>query len=378
MVNTLCSKSWSDVNINLSQRFVQHCCYSRFENYKEFTFDTINSSPKILQRRGSLLQGVKDKDCDACWQSESELATSYRLIHNQWGSIQDVDVKPTFIEIMLDTACDMSCIYCDETSSSKIAREKNVSILPRADYSEMNTTVNWLSTLDHEYVLSFLGGEVTYSRKFIDFLTLLSKNKNIDCSKIICSFCTNGNTKARKLDTVLEKIGNMGFKRVIGVFSNESMGKQSELIRWGLDWDVYKSNVEKYFKSPYISEVGFAMTANIFSIANFTEYVTWIFETAKKYNKKIIITGNVASNEFNCKHAQFKFDKTELLKIVKPNKDLFFKERWFNSFLKYLDFLETTVGAAPYTDKQVDEIIQKLIDQKSDDKLLDLKKYSNK
>lgn len=366
------------MNINLSQRFVQHCCYSKFENYNEFTSDTINSSPRILQRRGSLLQGVKDKDCDACWQSESELATSHRLIHNQWNSIQDVDVKPTFIEIMLDTACDMSCIYCDETSSSKIAREKNVSILPKADYSEMDATVNWLGTLDHEYVLSFLGGEVTYSRKFIDFLTLLSKNKNIDCSKIICSFCTNGNTKARKLDTVLEKIGNMGFKRVVGVFSNESMGKQSELIRWGLNWDVYKSNVEKYFQSPYITEVGFAMTANIFSIANFTEYVAWVFETAKKYNKKIIITSNVASNEFNCKHAQFKFDKTKLLKIVKLNKDLFFKERWYNSFLKYLDFLETTAGTTPYTDKQVDEIIQKLINQKSDNKLLDLKKYSNK
>jgi hypothetical protein len=74
----------------------------------------------------------------------------------------------------------MSCIYCDEVASSKIASEKKVnnSKNPKLD-EDLKVFVEFLETVakkQKDINLSFLGGEVTYSKKFFYFVEQLLEN----------------------------------------------------------------------------------------------------------------------------------------------------------------------------------------------------------
>ena len=76
--------------------------------------------------------------------SYKETNTAYRDFKNKWTNIKQVNRNINNIEITLDNICDMACVYCDATSSSRIAQElghKKVMNVP--DPAHMETFIDW-------------------------------------------------------------------------------------------------------------------------------------------------------------------------------------------------------------------------------------------
>ena len=368
---TLCSKAWTDLNIRFGSKQLRHCCKAKSQLFPDtVTSDFFNNNPTILKRRQDLIDGIEHKDCDSCWTSYRETGTSYREHRNQWTSVTDVSPELQHIEIMLDNLCDMSCIYCSEHSSHKIAQEKGLSNKVQMPNSEHYTVfLDWLSTLDYEYNLSFLGGELTYSKNFYNFLDMLVNDNRFNNKKIYLSLMTNGNTTNQQLNRLFELYDRIPESwNLLFVFSNEATGQQCELVRWGLNWNLYCNNFEHYLSYSKVSTIGLCPTVSLFTVSGLYDYLQWAFDTVRKHDKKLLITGNwVDSTILNPAYS----NRTDVIKglqeLVVSNQDLFENDRWYNECQTWLLQLQKVLNTKTYTQEQLDSFLDKLATQKKTD-----------
>lgn len=372
---TLCSKAWTDLNIDFSKRKLRHCCKTIFEPFPDkLTFDFFNKSTKIQERRNDLLSGIEHSDCNHCWISYEKTGTAYRDFENRWTKMSDLRYDVRFIEIMLDNICDMSCIYCDSDFSSKIAAEKKLKqplIQPIDD--DLDVFIAWLTDLlqsqSSSCTLSFLGGEITYSKNFFKFITRLLDATALHEKEIMISFLTNGNSDKERLQKMLDLLDTLPKKWSVNIcMSNEATGKASELVRWGVSWDKFKYNLEQYIQHPRVKFLCLSPTPCLFTIPDMLTYFEWTFNKVKEYNKKLSIAGNWIVYPTEIDVARCSVDKKTYVKKTKQlcidNKDIFAFETEFNRTLKWLDLLEERIGTIPLDQ----DALNKFLDQKAKEK----------
>ena len=375
---TLCSKAWTDLNVSFANKSVQHCCKSKRTLFpKELTVDFFNNDSTIVKRRQDLLNGIENTQCQSCWDSYKEFGTSYREHTNLWKSVADVSDQLQHIEIMLDNLCDMSCIYCSEESSHKIAQEKGLLYkMKKPDTDKYEIFLDWLSTLDYEYNLSFLGGELTYSKNFYNFLQMLLNDKRFHDKKIYLSLMTNGNTNKDQLDKFFELYNLIPDKwNFIMVFSNESMHELSELVRWGLDWHLYEKNFNYYLSYDKIKTIGLCPTLNLFTINSFYNYLEWAFDSVRKQNKKLIVFGNWVGDVNNILHPAYSKNVEVIPKIknlIMKNKDLFDNTKWYNDCLVWIDEMSKILNTKTLSEEKLNDFLQSMAKQKQSSRVFRL------
>lgn len=372
---TLCSKAWTDLNIDFAKRKLRHCCKTIFEPFPdELTFDFFNNSAKIQSRRQDLLNGIEHSDCNHCWISYEQTGTAYRDFENRWTKMSDLRYDVRFIEIMLDNICDMSCIYCDSDFSSKIAAEKKLKqpLIQPID-NDLDVFIAWLTNLlqsqSSSCTLSFLGGEITYSKNFFKFITRLLATTEIHDKEIMISFLTNGNSDKERLQKMLDLLDTLPEKWSVNIcMSNEATGEASELVRWGLSWDKFKYNLEQYIQHPRVKFLCLSPTPCLFTVPDMLTYFEWTFNKVKEYNKKISIAGNWIVYPTEIDVARCSVDKKAYVKKTKQlcidNEDIFAFESEFNRTLKWLDLLEERIGTMSLDQ----DALNKFLDQKAKEK----------
>lgn len=373
--NTLCSKAWTDLNIDFAKRRLRHCCKTTFESFpNELTFDFFNNSANIKQQRKDLLNGVEHSSCNHCWLSYEQTGTAYRDFENRWTNISDVNSNIRFIEIMLDNICDMSCIYCDSDFSSKIAAEKQMKqpLMQPID-KDLDIFIDWLiSVLEQQSescTLSFLGGEITYSKNFFKFISRLLDATVLHDKEIVISFLTNGNSDKQRLQKMLEVLDVLPTRWSVNVcMSNEATGDAGELVRWGVSWNRFKHNLSQYIQHPRLEFLCLSPTPCIFTIPEMLTYFEWVFDKIKEYNKKITIAGNWIVYPTEIDVARCSADKKIYVKKIKQlcinNKNLFAFDTEFNKTIKWLNSLEDRINTLPL-DKN---LLNKFLDQKAKEK----------
>jgi hypothetical protein len=377
---TLCSKAWTDVNISFSKQELRHCCKANHEKFPEnITPNFFNNSPGIVKRRQDLLSGIENIQCDSCWKSYRETGTAYREHNNKWQTFDDVTDDLEIIEIMLDNLCDMSCIYCTEHSSHRIAQElglPNRVQTPVEDHYKV--FLDWLSTIDYEYVLSFLGGELTYSKNFYKFLNLLIHDTRFNNKKIHLSLMTNGNTLSSQLDKFFSLYDQIPDNwNLIIFFSNEATGELSEIVRWGLDWNTYAENFKKYLTHDRIETIGLCPTPSLFTVSGLEEYLMWAFDIIRSHNKKVLITGNWVDGDtiLSPAYSNNTIVPNKIKKLVIQNSDLFVNEKWYNNCLTWTDQLEKILNTKTYTKLELTEFLDTMAYQKKSEKIYKLLNY---
>lgn len=346
MASTYCSKSWTDVVIDLHDRTVKHCCKSVPYDFPEkLTIDFINNSERIQERRQQSIEGIEHPDCIGCWKNQKSGNWSYRDWVNKWDDKEFERLKPflndplvKYIEIKLDNICDMSCLYCFADSSSKIAQEEKTKVKSKFNEHDYMILKEWISTylakINHEVVFNFIGGEATASMKFYEFIDHIEleakKNPNLD---IVISICTNANTKKFLMEKLLNTIESSSLKWNIAI-SNEAIGKDAELVRYGLDWERFQTNVIQYMSHPKIKGITFAPTLNVLNFKSFPKYVKWVHETFDKHK----------SNDISLSWVGNQIDNPECLNVATLPK----------SFITYLneahDFVNNYIGNPNYHD----------------------------
>ena len=111
-------------------------------------FDNFHNDPVWVSHREMQLQGkFPQQGCQYCERIEAQGGTSDRMLHlnekNVYPPELDTDPEavrttPRILEVFLNNACNMSCIYCDESNSTRIQKEneKFGHIVPGVPFNE--------------------------------------------------------------------------------------------------------------------------------------------------------------------------------------------------------------------------------------------------
>jgi hypothetical protein len=285
-MKTRCSKSWTDVNIDFKNRLLRHCCKAEPYSFPDnLTVDFFDNSSQIQQRRSHTQSGIQHADCNSCWRDINSGNAAYKDWMNQWDEAEfdarDL-LKPhvNYIDIELDNTCDLSCLYCSSVCSSKIAQEEGVVNVDNTRKEDITAFMLWFeelaATATDAVTVNFLGGEPTASKLFyelVDFINAtIIKNPNFE---VCIEVCTNCNSKPFLMDKLLCAMDQSTASWAVSI-SNESYGADSELIRYGLDWDRFVNNFNRYTEHPKVSSITLAPTVNAFSLPSFAQYISFV------------------------------------------------------------------------------------------------------
>lgn len=349
---TACSKSWTDVNIDFKTRKLGHCCKSVYYDLpNEYAPDFIDNSPLIQERRKHTLNGNQHPDCYECWRDIANGNKPYKDFKNEWNNFEDaVPEKPqvNYIEIELDSTCDLSCLYCSAEVSSKIAQEEGTKVQDKTNDYDIENVKTWLKqTIEQandEITISFSGGEPTSSKFFYKLMEFIN---TLDSSKLRLDVITNANSKQFLFEKFISEIEK--FQGIMNIsISNESFKEDSSLIRYGLDWERFEQNVRAYAAHDKVQHINLSINVPSIGLPTFSEYLIWVYKTLIDYDVSFGLCGSminfpeeldVAILPVECK--RYVDPALEFFNALEPNQKFYEKE----IFLMYLNELKDRIGS---------------------------------
>lgn len=363
----LCSKSWTDINIDLSTKTIRHCCKAQGEQYKTLSESFINSSPGVIQRREQSKQGIKHAQCNHCWKHEAKSSLSYRNIHNDptLNYSKTDEELISFIEIKFDNVCNLGCVYCYEIESSTIAKEKNIeSPFTKFDPNDVDIVVDYIKKIltkprKQALDINILGGEPTLSKGYHQFIERLIKTHS-ESADIRMITTSNGNMSEQVMSRLFGYMEKTKWQWVWG-FSGEATGKVFEQIRHGSSWQQWNNNLNQFAEHDRTAVISFNPTINLLSVKQFPNYIEHITKIKKPYS----INPNFVLHPLELSIARvpksFKKYIDQAKKIFKDNCEHCVSQK---EVFKWFETLEKTIGNEDLSENELQSYLKDLNSRK--------------
>lgn len=358
--------------------FWQHCCFGpvlmedqdgEYFSMTKHSLDEVWNSNYMKELRVDLINGVKNKKCDYCWERESKGAYSHRLKSNNNIKFDDQDLvevlnnhgqynqMPTGINIKLGNLCNLKCIMCNPVGSSMHETELS-------EWKTINVQLpSWINTIDKfqpekPELKDFKG----LSSENIDFNVVV---KNIEpmlayCEEItllggepfvhpmteeILKLCIE---KDIAKNITIEIITNLSifnqhhselfskFKQSIIVVSYDHVDEDKfKYIRFPAPYEKFKRNFQVLMDTPVVKKI--STTFSIFNIFDFEEIFDEFEIIRSQLNEQLFININLVSTPeyFDIKYLEHEqkeelsnritayLDKNKNYKIFQENTPLF-------------------------------------------------------
>jgi len=307
MSKLICSKLFTDVNIRIPYKVILNCCYRwsddvlNQELLDKYGTNVFNQRQESINDRLEMLD--KNQLPNLCRACKNTWPNSHYQYANLWNDYdwtnEDVDqLKRTktparFIDLMLGTTCNMSCTYCNESSSNTWAKIKGVPELnPDANFKKnvLDKFYEWVEQniqsgdpTEQEIMYNFVGGEPFLEPEIFDVMeNILYIHKTNKKSKYYPRFfiTTNLNVKSKIIENYLSMVENTDAKFAI-VASLDAVGEQGETIRTGLDFNLWDNNWKKLL--PYDQQklwLAVAPTMSILNVPIFDKFLEYIIPTS--------------------------------------------------------------------------------------------------
>jgi len=295
--------------------YYRACCVASVNRRKEFNTDTLTpleyfNSDEMKNLRQDMITGDFSNEtkeiCKQCiYNSERNIRNkrtndNSSYLHKQ--SVQeainfveenpDADLDPKYLEYVnfksLGNLCNLKCIMCGPTASSKIFAEYKL-MYPNK-YKGVNTIMNPydketkdLYWQDLEVVFekvnkfTLVGGEAMIHPDFPELFEMFYRNKN--AKNVELQITSNGTVMP---DYVLEnahKFRNLHFS-----MSVDGIEGRGSYIRTGLDWDTWDKNCQKALNSDL--DVKFSTAIQLLNLG----YIDEIYEYLLNLNAEHRLT----------------------------------------------------------------------------------------
>ena len=298
----MCYKTWNDIIISLPKKTVSWCCKTDLteQQTKETTFDLdildtqgidfLFNHPILQKRKNDLATGVRCPDCHVCWDSEDRTGVSHRTLYTKNEESKNtapfaIDTPATFIELELTNKCNQACVYCGPQLSSRWQKELKQRHPDTEDeifHKVMELFTEYFNTklTDAPYInISLLGGEPFFTDHMYIFLEYLSKLHVNSEQEITVTITTGMSFPKQKLDKFIKLIERTPNVIYIMQLSGEAIGRKTELIRWGLDFENWNINLDMFLTEAKRLDnlvIGFGCAHNSLSLPYFKEFLMYI------------------------------------------------------------------------------------------------------
>lgn len=257
--DTFCVLPWMHLYIGTDGN-VLPCCNGNHQhplgNIEEQSIDSIVKSNAFNQLRANMINSVRSKECDRCYQQEDAGLQSSRVVQNaKWAHIKINELnpsgtiekfKPVYLDIRLNNICNLKCRMCNGYYSSSIAREEtelfgnasSVNSSLRLQQKKLGLT-EILEYLPFAEQIYFAGGEPLLASEHYEILKTL-----IECGNTDLEICYNTNfTTLQYRDISVVDLWKNFSNITIGA-SLDAIGRVAEYVRHGTDWKIIESNLD--------------------------------------------------------------------------------------------------------------------------------------
>lgn len=264
--DTFCVFPWKEIFLKSDSAILPCCIYERpydLGNLKNESLSEILHGEKIKALRKNMLDDIKSPGCQACYYKENHGLESRRQYYNKIsdfsktdaakitspdGDVDDKDLFFDFIELSLDSTCNLKCRCCSGDSSTLIAIEeekifgssynKNKILNSQEKEIVLNNLGKWL--INRTNVIKFAGGEPTLQKQHYQILDSLIENNKEKTTAI--HYHINGSNLHYKNISILDywKV----FKNVNVTISIDGYKKTFEYLRHGANWENTKKNIQ--------------------------------------------------------------------------------------------------------------------------------------
>ena len=327
-----CVLPWSHISIN-GNGVYRLCCHSETSKSRGVLRDgqgkpfhiegsdwnTIVNSDKMKSIRKNMLKGKWSEDCVRCQRehvngmisrniyertSLAEIVkpenypsyTKTKSLTHPDGSISVKDFPISFLDVRLGNLCNLKCIMCSPTDSSKwyddysavwgykhfyksgervnlitdskkkLRTEKNI-----FDWSENKDLWSQIEKRMHQFRRIYIaGGEPLLIKSHYDFLKKCIKRGVSD--KLVIEYSSNITHIPKHVWGIWKQ-----FKKIIIGISLDGMGPLNDLIRYPSKWKSIKQNLlylDKEAEGNFVLHISMTISvANIWHLPEFIEYI---------------------------------------------------------------------------------------------------------
>ena len=231
---TVCAAFWKHTNIRGGNRVFPCCRYK--SSVQDFNGDVgdILHSKQYENLRTNSLNGIKNSNCQKCYDEESQGHHSFRNWFNENYSRDEIKLE--YLEAGFDNICNLACDGCWEEWSSTWWIKKNPDGVPKAGILNTEEFYNIPETLEK---IVFLGGEPLMTNRHRKLLSEID-----EISKLDVSYYTNGMFDITSHDRkFLDRCKSVTF-----FVSIDAVGKLNDRVRSGSNWKT----IEKFITDcPY-------------------------------------------------------------------------------------------------------------------------------
>jgi organic radical activating enzyme len=330
----------------------------------------LHNTDQKKHERKMMLDGQRPPGCSYCWRIEDNGHRSDRVYRSgeTWAqnSIEDIlsardnsDIIPRYVEVNFNQSCNFKCMYCSphlSTSWEEEIKEHGPYLILIDEYIYGH---NELESLEREGLMPFkikkdqneyleafwkwwpdlykklevfrmTGGEPLMDINTFKVLDYIYEHPNawleVNVTSNLCP------PRSELFDKFLEKVkkleeiqiweekerwnpnsGNNWYvspalKNFSVFVSLDSIGKQSEYIRYGLNFETLTKNIYDFLNNTTNTNLNFINTFNILSIPNFKKYLEFILNLRKDFSKDKQGIKRIPINDENMKHPDFIVD----------------------------------------------------------------------
>ena len=327
---TFCLAKWKNVSMNLTAGYT-HSCYHPPEHKipleeLEVNFTALHNTNEKKAERAKMIAGERPAGCSYCWKMEDTPGNhisdrSYRsadvmddISHAEVATNPDpanFDVIPSYVEVNFSSVCNFKCSYCSPHLSNSWQKEiekfgpypttvphnsvdyfKQIGMMP-IPVREHNPYVEafwkwWPDLYPQLKYFRMTGGEPLMDVNTYRVLDYIADHPNPDLNLAITSnFCADKKL-INKFNTTIEKIKeNNSLFHFMLFISCDAYGKKAEYIRYGMNFDYLRSNVDNFLSAnSKNSGITFIMTINSMSITSLRDFIDeFVINMQRKYVK---------------------------------------------------------------------------------------------
>lgn len=321
-----CVAKWKQVTMHLQNGHTHSCHHPgthkvSIEELKRNKTALHNTELKKSLRK-MMLEGQRPSECDYCWRAEdSGNKFSDRIIKSAdttwaYGHLKemaelpwDANVDPSYVEVAFSSVCNFKCSYCSPNISSQwmeeierfgpyptsnlfnnlewVKQNEQMPIPNREENPYVDAFWEWWPTMYKELKqFRITGGEPLMTKNTFKVLDYIIENPN---PELVFSVNTNMCVPDELYEKFIEKIKiiveNKMVERVQIFTSAEAHGKQSEYIRFGMNYTQWLSNIVKMLREVPQVHISIMSTYNLLSIPTYTEFLNDMLNIKLKFRQ---------------------------------------------------------------------------------------------
>ena len=297
-MKNFCPLPWTHLFLHTSGT-TRLCCTA---NVSQANYKTVTNNDAFNKARLKMLKGERPVECyDYCYRVEDHGGFSKRQeqfkVYDQYFTFQDAidntnadgtikDGTIYDLDLRIGNTCDLACIMCGSTNSSKWAElERSINIktgmeAPSKIYKWWEDKEFWdqlKEILRNAKLVKFGGGEPMLLKQHKELLIFLKEN-NPTCN---IKYITNANNITQEYIDLWQD-----FPRIRFTLSIDSIKERVEYLRWPIKWDNLIKNIRmlKQLKRPPSISINY--TISLFNILYVNDDLNWFLPRLKELGIK--------------------------------------------------------------------------------------------